>query len=107
MPSSSPSFSTRSRPQPGGQDVVDASLGGVQVGVHTDGRHIGANKIHQQLPLEGVASDRLDRAPGAVHHRVVGGDELAVLLRRLTGHRLGDVQSYQDPADLLFRLPHQ
>ena len=84
------------QPQGGGQRVVDAAGGHIQIRVHTDGGHVVFQQLQQQVPLGRVPPDGLHRQPFAVHHRVVADDQLAAGGDGLVRHSLGDVQRHQD-----------
>ena len=73
------------------QHIVHPALGGIQIGVHTDG---GNARLHQLIghiggaqPLERVKDDR-----------VVRHDDRALLCRCFCHHFRGDVQRHQHPA---------
>ena len=89
--------------QPRRQRVVDAALGPVQVCVHTNGGNTVLNKLEEQPPLGRVVPNVLHRAPRAVHHRMMGHDQIRAPLRGLFRHAFRNVQSHQDPADLPVR----
>ena len=75
------------------QHIVHPALGGIQIGVHTDG---GNARLHQLIghiggaqPLERVKDDR-----------VVRHDDRALLCGSLCHHFRGDVQRHQHPAHI-------
>ena len=82
------------------QHIVHPALGGIQIGVHTDG---GNARLHQLIghiggaqPLERVKDDRM------VRH-----DDRALLCRSFCHHLRGDVQRHQYPAHLAAAVHQQ
>ena len=83
-----------------GQHIVHPALGGIQIGVHTDG---GNARLHQLIghiggaqPLERVKDDR-----------VVRHDDRALLCRSFCHHLRGDVQCHQHPAHIAAAVHQQ
>ena len=82
------------------QHIVHPALGGIQIGVHTDG---GNARLHQLIghiggaqPLERVKDDR-----------VVRHDDRALLCRSFCHHLRGDVQRHQHPAHIAAAVHQQ
>ena len=82
------------------QHIIHPALGGIQIGVHTDG---GNARLHQLIghiggaqPLERVKDDR-----------VVRHNDRALLCRSFCHHLRGDVQRHQHPAHLAAAVHQQ
>ena len=82
------------------QHIVHPALGGIQIGVHTNG---GNARLHQLIrhiggaqPLERVKDDRVMRH-----------DDRALLCRSLCHHLRGDVQRHQHPAHIAAAVHQQ